>query len=68
LIGKTIDRTYTVLRNGQQAQVTIYTDAGTPVQAYRAIKAYIAEKSGDGYAPQQETSVWGKGSRAIVIK
>jgi RHS repeat-associated protein len=59
---KVIDRTYTVLRNGQQAQVTvqlqeitIYTDAGTPVQAYRAVKAYVAEKSGDGYAPQQET-------------
>ncbi len=59
---KVIDRTYNVMRNGQQAQVTIqmkevtiYTDAGTPVQAYQAVKAYVAEKSGEGFAPQQET-------------
>ena len=56
---KVIDVTY---RNGQSQltvklqEITIYTDAGTPVQAYRAIKAYVAEKSGDGYAPQQENS------------
>ena len=55
---KVIDLTY---RKGQSQvtvqlqEITIYTDAGTPVQAYRAIKAYVAEKSGNGYAPQQET-------------
>lgn len=50
------------MRNGQQTrltvqmkEITVYTDAGTPVQAYQVVKAYAAEKSGEEYLPEQET-------------
>src|SRR5690606_31456088 len=59
---KVIDRTYNASIGGKSVQVkeelrevTIYTDAGTPVQAYQAIKSYVSEKVGKEYGPAVET-------------
>lgn len=59
---KVIDRTFNASIGGKSVrvkvelrEVTIYTDAGTPVQAYQAIKSYVSEKVGKEYATAVET-------------
>lgn len=59
---KVIDRTFNASIGGKSVQVkvelrevTIYTDAGTPVQAYQAIKSYVSEKVGKEYSAAVET-------------
>lgn len=58
---KIIERAYDTKQGRvtiQLRQVTVYTDEGTPVQAYQAIKAYLEERQSDGgLGTQQETTL-----------